>query len=176
MEKTLTLKQTIGNNIAFLLENRGISRKKMCEDLDIKYTTLCDWVNGKTYPRIDSLEVVAEYFSLDIQMFFTDMQREQMEKRVSSYARRLKLGDEYSDLFPDGFWTTYGSEPDWEAVAMNKPLDEKVNGVYAVRKGKLVAKLKNKNQDKLDSMRSLYGIIKSDDSWESIKEERLNKI
>lgn len=30
-----------------------------------KYTTLSDWVNGKTYPRIDKIERMAAYFGVE---------------------------------------------------------------------------------------------------------------
>lgn len=36
----------------------------MCEALGVKYTTLTDWVNGKTYPRIDKIELMANYFGI----------------------------------------------------------------------------------------------------------------
>lgn len=36
----------------------------MCEALGIKYTTFADWVNAKTYPRIDRIEQMANYFGI----------------------------------------------------------------------------------------------------------------
>ncbi len=40
------------------------SRSDMCKALGVKYTTFCDWVNAKTYPRIDKIELMANYFGI----------------------------------------------------------------------------------------------------------------
>lgn len=37
------------------------SRKEVCRDLNISYTTFSDWVNGKTYPRMDAQDSHGEY-------------------------------------------------------------------------------------------------------------------
>lgn len=52
------------------------SRKDVCSDLDFKYTTFSDWVNGNTYPRLDALENLADYFGVDISEFMIDRQSE----------------------------------------------------------------------------------------------------
>lgn len=57
-------KQIMGANITRLLDRRGIDRKKLATDLGYKYTTVSDWVNGKTYPRIDKIEGMAQYFGV----------------------------------------------------------------------------------------------------------------
>ncbi len=35
------------------------TRNEVCEALNIKYTTLTDWIKGNTYPRIDKIELMA---------------------------------------------------------------------------------------------------------------------
>ena len=39
-------------------------RKTVCRDLGISYTTFTDWVKGNTYPRIDKIELLANYFGV----------------------------------------------------------------------------------------------------------------
>lgn len=46
------------------MEHFGIDRIKICNDLNIKYTTFVDWLNAKTYPRIDKIELMANYFGI----------------------------------------------------------------------------------------------------------------
>lgn len=41
-----------------------MDRNKICSDLNLKYTTFTDWVNAKTYPRIDKIEMLANYFGI----------------------------------------------------------------------------------------------------------------
>lgn len=55
-------KEIMAKNIKRLMEERGIDRNQICSDLHIKYTTFTDWVNANTYPRIDKIELMANYF------------------------------------------------------------------------------------------------------------------
>lgn len=58
-------KQIMAKNIRYFMEQNGKSRNDMCKALNVKYTTLTDWVNGKTYPRIDRIEQIAAYFNIE---------------------------------------------------------------------------------------------------------------
>lgn len=57
-------KEIMAENIQKLMKSRGVDRRKLSEDLNISYTTVSDWVNGKTYPRIDKIEIMADYFNV----------------------------------------------------------------------------------------------------------------
>ena len=46
------------------MKENNIDRKKLSNDLKVKYTTLSDWINAKTYPRIDKIELLADYFNV----------------------------------------------------------------------------------------------------------------
>ena len=46
------------------MELRGKERNDVCKDLGFKYTTFTDWINAKTYPRIDKIEMMANYFGV----------------------------------------------------------------------------------------------------------------
>lgn len=46
--------------------------------------------------------------------------------------------------------------------------------VYITKNGKVVAKLTNPNQDRVDTARSLFGILPGNASLEDAKEERLD--
>ena len=48
--------------------------------------------------------------------------------------------------------------------------------IYITRNGKVVAKLTNPYQDRVDIARSLFGILPNDMTLEEAKEERLNGI
>ena len=36
----------------------------MCDALGVKYTTFTDWINANAYPRIDKIEMMANYFHI----------------------------------------------------------------------------------------------------------------
>lgn len=58
-------KDIMAKNIVNHMKKRGISRRKLSSDLDISYTTVTDWINAKTYPRIDKIEMMANYFGIN---------------------------------------------------------------------------------------------------------------
>lgn len=57
-------KEIMARNIQYYMNKFGKERKDVCADLGFKYTTFCDWVNGKKYPRIDKIELMAGYFGI----------------------------------------------------------------------------------------------------------------
>lgn len=58
-------KQVFASNLRFYMNQCGKKRIDICEALNIKYTTLTDWVNAKKYPRIDNIELLAGYFGIE---------------------------------------------------------------------------------------------------------------
>lgn len=57
-------KEIMARNIRYYMEQRGVSRQDVCDALGLKYTTFTDWVKGNTYPRIDKIEKMAEFFGV----------------------------------------------------------------------------------------------------------------
>lgn len=58
-------KMIMAENIQRYMDQRGITRQQLCDALDIKYTTLRDWLKGITYPRIGKVEAMANYFGCE---------------------------------------------------------------------------------------------------------------
>lgn len=52
----------MAQNIRYYLKKYGKTQKEICKDLGFKEMTFSDWVNAKTYPRIDKIEKIANYF------------------------------------------------------------------------------------------------------------------
>lgn len=57
-------KAIMAKNIQRYMNSKGVSRNEICDALGIKYTTFTDWVKGNTYPRIDKIELMANYFGI----------------------------------------------------------------------------------------------------------------
>ena len=58
-------KEIFANNLSFYMEQKGVDRNTLCADLDLKYTTVRDWLKGITYPRIGKIELLANYFKIN---------------------------------------------------------------------------------------------------------------
>ena len=43
-------KDIMAKNISYYMEKHGVDRNKMCNDLNLPYMTVSDWINGKSYP------------------------------------------------------------------------------------------------------------------------------
>lgn len=64
MNDTDRNKVVFADNLNRFLRVSNVDRNKLCADLDIKYSTLADWLNAKKYPRIDKIELLANYFNV----------------------------------------------------------------------------------------------------------------
>ncbi|WP_149556522.1 XRE family transcriptional regulator [Streptococcus cristatus] len=65
MTNSLGNKKIMANNIRRHLDSLGLNVKDFATLMNFKYTTVLDWVNAKTYPRIDKIELMANYFKVD---------------------------------------------------------------------------------------------------------------
>ena len=57
-------KEIMANNIQYYMNKYQKTRQDMCDALGVKYTTFTDWVKGNSYPRIDKIELMANYFGI----------------------------------------------------------------------------------------------------------------
>ena len=62
---TVENKEIFANNLSFYMKQKGVDRNTLCADLDLKYTTVRDWLKGITYPRIGKIELLANYFNIN---------------------------------------------------------------------------------------------------------------
>ena len=57
-------KNIFAANLRRYMELNDKSRKDVCNDLGFNYNTYTDWVKGKKYPRMDKVEMLADYFGI----------------------------------------------------------------------------------------------------------------
>ena len=76
-------KETMAKNLKYYIERSGKDRRELCEVWGFPYSTVTEWINGRKYPRIDRIEVMAEYFGIlksDLIEERTEEQREMQQK------------------------------------------------------------------------------------------------
>lgn len=56
--------KVFARNLNRFMKIFNVERHKLADDLEMKYTTLCDWCNGKSYPKMDKIEILADYFGI----------------------------------------------------------------------------------------------------------------
>lgn len=74
-------------NLKRYMQENGKSRKEVCEALGISYYTFSDWVNGKKYPRMDKVEMLANYFGILKSDLIEDKQKQPAQGELS-YKKR----------------------------------------------------------------------------------------
>lgn len=57
-------KQIMAKNIKYFMNLHNKTQKEICKDLGIAETTFSGWVRAITYPRIDKIEMMANYFGI----------------------------------------------------------------------------------------------------------------
>lgn len=58
-------KQVMAKNIRYYMEKNGLNATDLALELDFKYSTVLDWLKANTYPRIDKIEMMANYFKIE---------------------------------------------------------------------------------------------------------------
>lgn len=61
----LSNKAIMAININRLLRLKGERASDLSRAIDTPYSTVAEWVNGRAYPRIDSIEAMAAHFGVD---------------------------------------------------------------------------------------------------------------
>lgn len=93
---------TMSRNLKYYMGLNNKTRQDVCSDLGFAYSTFCEWANGRKYPRIDKIEMLAEYFGIeksdliedkkhtDIGSFITEL-RQAKNKTLLEMASELNI-------------------------------------------------------------------------------------
>ena len=57
-------KEIFSKNLKYYMDLNKKDRNDICKDLNLPYTTFAEWYNGNIYPRIDKIEILANYFNI----------------------------------------------------------------------------------------------------------------
>ena len=57
-------KATMGRNIKRYIKQNEMTAAHLAEVIGVSTATISDWSNGKTYPRIDKIEAIADFFGV----------------------------------------------------------------------------------------------------------------
>lgn len=64
-DNNLGNKEIFAKNLQRYMSEKNIDRRELSNKVNIPYSTLSDWINAKKYPRIDNIEILANYFNID---------------------------------------------------------------------------------------------------------------
>ena len=58
-------KKVMGDNIQYYMDLNRIERRDFADAIGVPYSSLTDWINGNTYPRIDKIQTMADFFHIE---------------------------------------------------------------------------------------------------------------
>ena len=73
-------KQILAKNLSYYIERSGKSQKDLAELVGVAASTFNDWVKAKKYPRIDKIEILANYFGIQKSDLIEEKMTEEKEK------------------------------------------------------------------------------------------------
>ena len=76
-------KNVMAKNILRYMDLRQKSRRDVCKDIGLSYSTFTDWVNAKKYPRIDKIEIMANYFGCEKSDLIEEKKEQPTESELS---------------------------------------------------------------------------------------------
>lgn len=82
-------KEVFAKNLRFYLERSGKTQKELAEIVGVSAPTMNDWIKGKKYPRIDKIEILADYFGI----LKSDLIEEKSEERREMQKKNDVLSD-----------------------------------------------------------------------------------
>lgn len=65
MKSSLGNKEVMASNIRRHIDKLGLNVKDFSREIGVSYSTVRDWANAVTYPRIDKIEMMANYFGVN---------------------------------------------------------------------------------------------------------------
>lgn len=86
----MTNKSVFAKNLQYQMDLNKKTRKDVCEALGFSYYTFSDWVNGKKYPRMDKVEMLANYFGI--------LKSDLIEQKTAEHKEMQKKNDVLSDI------------------------------------------------------------------------------
>jgi len=98
-------KLIMAENIKYYMDRKGISQTDFCNDLGFPFMTVSDWVNAKTYPRIDKIEMMANYFKVNKSDLIESRKEEEkgyyVDGETAEVAQKIMGNPELKLLFED---------------------------------------------------------------------------
>ena len=92
-------KKVLSKNLKTYITKSGKDRSIIAEELGIPYSTLTDWVNGNKYPRINSLEKLADYFDITKSDLIEDFEAIKKDNdRLATVIVKLRTNKELLDV------------------------------------------------------------------------------
>lgn len=83
-------KETFAKNLSFYIDRSGKTKKELAEIVGVAPSTLNEWTKAKKYPRIDKIEILANYFGI--------LKSDLIEEKTEEHRKVQKKNDTMADV------------------------------------------------------------------------------
>ena len=80
----------MSKNLSYYVSLSGKTQKELAEIVGVAASTFNDWMKGKKYPRIDKIELLANYFGI--------LKSDLIEEKTDEHKQMKKNNDTLSDI------------------------------------------------------------------------------
>jgi len=77
-------KEVFARNLKRYMDRAGKNQKDMADIVGVSAPTFSDWINAKKYPRIDKIEIMADYFGI-LKSDLIEDKSEEIKKEPAMY-------------------------------------------------------------------------------------------
>lgn len=82
-------KEVFARNLRYYMERKGKTQKELADIVGVSAPTMNDWIKAKKYPRIDKIEILADYFGI----LKSDLIEEKSEERKEMQEKNDIIAD-----------------------------------------------------------------------------------
>ena len=83
-------KKTMAKNLSYYVERSGKTKKELAEIIGVAASTFNEWTKGNKYPRIDKIEMLADYFGI--------LKSDLIEERTTEHREMQQKNSTLADL------------------------------------------------------------------------------
>lgn len=99
-------KEVMAKNLQYYVERSGKTQKEMSEIVGVATSTFNDWMKAKAYPRIDKIEIMANYFKILKSDLIEDKDEEHREMQknndtITDAIVRMRSDDDFLSVVGD---------------------------------------------------------------------------
>jgi transcriptional regulator with XRE-family HTH domain len=82
-------KSILAKNLSYYVDRSGRTQKELAEMVGVATSTFNDWMKGKKYPRIDKIEMLANYFGILKSDLIEDKENSSNERQLTEGERQM---------------------------------------------------------------------------------------
>lgn len=94
-------KEIFAKNLKWYIDRSGKDRRELANIWGFKYSTVSEWLNAKKYPRIDKIQIMADYFGITMSDLIEKKTIENSPVEMAERHFEIIMDEDINDIFDD---------------------------------------------------------------------------